>query len=594
MRLSYLFMCAVLVLPGMGSAFEFSVSGATTPEIESTVSDASLLAQLNAEGDDNTQDIVAAARADYQRVVGALYSLGYFGPTVSITLDGREASAVSPLSAPSSVETVSIKVNAGPIFHFGRANITPLAPKTQIPETFRSGELAQISAIRSASDAAISAWRDAGHAKAELGAQQITAQHPQEQLNVDLQLEQGPRLTFGRLIVKGNEAVRTERIHDIAGLPEGTVFSPAELRRAATRLRRTGTFRVAALAEAETYNPDLSLDIEAQITENPPRRFGFGADISTQEGLGLSAYWLHRNLFGGAERLRVDAEYSGIGGDTGGEDFLIGVRFDRPATFNEDTDFYALAEIESLDEENFSTDQANIEIGIRRYASEKREYNFGIGLRTADTSDAFGDRSYTLLTLPLSASFDDRDNQIDTKDGTFISASVTPFVGLRGSDDGARIFIDTRGFKSFGTDDRFTFAIRGQLGSLYGASLSDAPTDFLFYSGGSDTVRGQEYQELGVELSNGREVGGRSFLGLSSEVRVKTTESLSVVGFYDVGYIGSEEFPNGSDGTWHSGAGLGLRYNTGIGPIRLDLGVPVTGPGDQSGFEVYIGIGQAF
>jgi translocation and assembly module TamA len=83
-------------------------------------------------------------------------------------------------------------------------------------------------------------------------------------------------------------------------------------------------------------------------------------------------------------------------------------------------------------------------------------------------------------------------------------------------------------------------------------------------------------------------------MAFSGEVRVRTTDQIGLVGFYDIGYVGREEFPNGSSGRWHSGAGFGARYDVGIGPIRLDVAFPLTGPGSNSGFDIYIGIGQAF
>ena len=138
-----------------------------------------------------------------------------------------------------------------------------------------------------------------------------------------------------------------------------------------------------------------------------------------------------------------------------------------------------------------------------------------------------------------------------------------------------------------------TFALRGQLGSVYGPDLAEAPADYLFYSGGGGTVRGQSYQTLGVDLGGGNTVGGRSFVGLSAEARVAVRDNIGVVAFADAGYIGAEEFYDGS-GQWHSGAGLGLRYATGIGPIRFDVAVPTSGPETEDNFQVYIGIGQSF
>ena len=583
-----------LVIPTGTFAFDFTVQTPGNPALVEDVKSASLLQGLNNADSASSQEIVAAARADYQRIVSAMYAKGYFAPVVNILVNGQEASSVSTISPPRSIQSVKITSQPGKRFSFGKATVTPLANGTELPPEFASGETAQISAIRDTANAAINGWRDKGYAKAKIGQQQISARHLDSKIDAELTIDQGPRLTFGDLIVRGNKTVRTERIVDIAGLPEGQLFSPNELKRASNRLRRTGTFRVAALSEAENYNADQSLDINAQITENLPRRFGFGADISSLEGLGVSSFWLHRNLFGGAERLRIEGEITGIGGDSGGTDFSVGVSFDRPATFNEDTDFYAVGEIEILDEVSFQSTQASLEVGIRRYASEKREYTFGLGVRTADVSDAFGDRSYTLLTAPLSATFDYRDNKLNAKDGYYLNLALTPFVAVKGADNGARSYVDARAYKSLGSREQFTFALRGQLGALTGPELNNAPADYVFYSGGSGTVRGQNYQSLAVDLSNGQEVGGRSFLGLSGEVRVETSDKLSVVGFYDAGYIGREEFPDGDSGDWHSGAGLGIRYDTGIGPIRLDVAVPLTGPGEQDGFEVYIGIGQAF
>ncbi|MEM6408218.1 MAG: autotransporter assembly complex family protein [Pseudomonadota bacterium] len=575
------------------AAFDLEISSSSDDaNLNAALESASLLASLSAQDAPRAPEVLAAAQADYARLIGALYAQGYFAPIINIRVDGREAAEISPLATLSRVGRVDIRVVAGRKFTFGTAAIGPLPPSAEVLSAYRPGQPATTGAIQDAVDAAVSDWRDAGHAKATLGQQQITARHREGRLDSQLQMAPGPVLRFGELRISGNNDVRTERIRDIAGLPTGQVFSPAELDRVTTRLRRTGAFKVAAVSEAKTLAADGALPIDLQITEEQPRSFGFGAELSTSEGVALSGFWLHRNLLGGAERLRFDASIEGIGGQTGGVDYLLGTRFTRPATFNEDTDFYALAELERLDEEEFTVDRFNIEAGITRYASPKRTFEFGIGLQHARTQDAFGDRRYTILTLPASAKFDDRDNQLDATEGTFALLSLTPFAAIEGTKSGLRTYADLRGYETFG--ERVTLAARLQLGSVFGPELAEAPTDFLFYSGGGGTVRGQDYQSLGVTLPSGREVGGRSFLGLSGEVRVKTTESLSVVGFYDAGYIGEETFPDGSSGEWHTGAGLGVRYDTGIGPLRVDLGLPLSGPGDNSGFELYIGIGQAF
>ncbi|WP_370402184.1 autotransporter assembly complex protein TamA [Sulfitobacter sp. JB4-11] len=563
-------------------------------DLYATLLGGSLLAEQTADdADPSTQELVAAAQADYGRLLALLYDAGYFGPVITISLDGRDAAAIPPVQPPRSIDRAIITVETGPRFRFGRVGIGPTAPDTELPEGFATGQTARLGVLKDTVAVGIDGWRAAGYAKARLAGQDLTARHDDQLINADIRLAPGKRLRFGPLTVKGDSKVRTERILAIAGLPTGEVFSPDELRLAQARLRRTGAFNAVALIEAQQVGPGDTLPITAQVADAPQRRFGFGAELSSLEGLTLSTFWMHRNLLGGAERLRLEAEAGGIGGNSGGEDYRLSARFERPATFNEDTNFYALAKLEQLDEVNFFSRQFDIEAGIERIANENRTYRLGLGLRTAETEDAFGINRYTLLTLPLEAEFDYRDVALDTTDGYYLKVSATPFVAVDGADNGMRSFVDARAYRTFGTERPVTLALRGQLGSVIGPALNEAPADYLFYSGGGGTVRGQPYQALGVDLGGGNVAGGRSFVGLQAEARLAVNDTIGVVGFADLGYIGSEEIFDGS-GEWHSGAGLGLRYDTGIGPIRLDVAVPTSGPDTGENFQVYIGIGQAF
>ena len=135
---------------------------------------------------------------------------------------------------------------------------------------------------------------------------------------------------------------------------------------------------------------------------------------------------------------------------------------------------------------------------------------------------------------------------------------------------------------------------------MIGADLMDAPADFLFYSGGGGTVREQPYKSLGVNVLRDfgtglqpADSGAASFVGLQLETRVDVTGRIGVVGFYDIGYVDIVAFPTG-DGDWHAGTGIGVRYGTPIGPIRLDLATPANGDDAFGSLQVYIGIGQSF
>jgi translocation and assembly module TamA len=218
----------------------------------------------------------------------------------------------------------------------------------------------------------------------------------------------------------------------------------------------------------------------------------------------------------------------------------------------------------------------------------------GLGYTRSDVADAGGDTSYNYLELPLTVLWDTRDDKLSATSGYYLDAGVTPFLGFGSTGTGAKLTGDARAYRSLGENGRFVLAGRVQFGTIVGAGIEATPRDYLIYSGGGGTVRGQPYQSLGVMVLSGGTVesGGRSFLGLSGELRAGITDKIGVVAFYDAGYISAGELFDQS-GEWHAGAGLGLRYDTGIGPIRLDIAAPVSGStGD--GVQVYVGIGQAF
>lgn len=561
-------------------------------DLEPVLRQASLVATvLSTEDAPLAQDLIAAARADYQRIIAGLYSEGYYGGTVSIRIDGREAASIAPLDAPETVGAISIEVNAGQRFTFGQVSVAPLADGTVLPDGFAAGQTARSGEVKAAVAAAVAAWRAEGHAKAAPTSQQITARHSEAELNVAVGIDAGPQVSFGPLTVSGNEDVRTDAITRIVGYRQGTVFSPDEAEKLADRLRRTGAFSSVAVIEGDTLI-GTSMPIELQVSEKLPRRLGYGVEMSTVDGLTLSGYWMHRNMLGGAQRLRVDGIVSGIAGETGGIDYGTTVTYAYPRPFSIDTEAVATLALEHEDEPDYKLDQLTGSVIVTRLFSDNRAIEGGIGFVTAESEDANGIREYTLLTLPMAGTVDRRDSTLNPKNGHYASLDLTPFVGFGDAGTGGRLYFDGRYYRSVGTDDNVTFALRGQLGSVMGVSIAEAPTDYLFYSGGGDSVRGEGYKSLGY-TTGGQTTGGRSFAAISAETRIDVTPSIGMVGFVDAGFIGGGSVPF-DDGEWQSGAGLGLRYNTGIGPIRLDLATPTSGDGAGQSINLYVGIGQAF
>lgn len=403
---------------------------------------------------------------------------------------------------------MQIEVDTGPQFRFGKAEIGPLPPGSDMPDSYATGEPAQTSSIRAAARTALSDWRDASHAKADISGQTIVADHDNAILDVEVELMPGPELDFGALTVEGNQDVRTDAILRIAGYPQGEDFDPEELDTVTRRLRRTGAFSSVSVTEADEPNADGTLDIGLTVGEQLPRRFSFGIEYGTDDGLELSGEWIHRNLFGGAERLKIEAstgtEFSS------GFDGKLKFRLDLPAYLGTDNDLFFFGGIEWLDEPNYDTLNLSLGTGVRRVFSETLTGEIGFGPFFSTVDDAYGDdREFYHIRFPSSLEWDLRDDSVSATQGIYLRTGLTPFIGLNGTDSGLSAKVDGRAYVSLG--ERIVLAGRAQIGSVVGASASSTPPDLLYFSGGSDTVRGQPYQSLGLAVNGDLAGGGRSW-----------------------------------------------------------------------------------
>lgn len=564
--------------------------------LRDAVGNASMLRSLKDQNQTEAQDLLAAARADYGRILAALYARGHYSVVISIRIDGREAAEIPALAAPRAISTIRISVDPGPPFRFGRTEIGPQARGTELPEGFRPGAPAESGTVAAAVDAATLAWRNAGHAKTGVASEAVVADHRTRTLEADILLAPGPRLRFGRLEITGETRMREARIRKIAGLPEGETFSETELRRAEARLRRTGIFSSVALAEDAAMTPPDLIGITATVVEQKPRRYSLGVEIASLDGIALTGSWLHRNLLGGGERLGIAGSVTNIGSGDSGVDYALEVTLDRPATLTPDTTAGLVLAYAHEDEIDYSLDSLEFGLRFSHIFSDSLTGRLGLTYNALDGSDPGGDFSFRNIALPAGLTWDRRDVANNPTRGFYLDATAKPFAGFGTTGSGLRATLDGRVYRSLGQPGRLVFAARAQVGAIFGPDLLDTPRDELFFSGGGGTVRGQPYRSLGIAVTRGFGpeflIGGQYFLAGSLELRAKVSDRIGVVGFVDWGSVGLDSF-SGADANSHAGAGFGLRYDTGFGPLRLDVAAPVSGTTGQ-GVQLYVGLGQSF
>ncbi|MEM8787009.1 MAG: autotransporter assembly complex family protein [Pseudomonadota bacterium] len=578
----------------------FQVAG-DNGDLENGLKQASTIWTSRDEPASGSAGLIAAAQGDYRNLLAYLYAEGYYGGAISIRIAGREATDVTlTADLPEGVQ-VDIAVDPGPLFRFGQTQvINPPPPRPRedtgdepVPERFQPGREARADVIGLIGDDAILGWRLAGHPKAELAGREAIADHAENTLDVRIDIAPGPAARFGPVTVEDTRPVDPDFIKYIANLPEGDPFSPAEIDAAIARLNRLGVFRAARIIEAEEVAPDGSLPLTIRAVPQKPRRFGLGATASSTEGIGFEAFWLHRNLFGRAERLRFDGSIGGLGdgGIADDIDLGLGVSFVKPGVFDPDTDLETSAFLEQNVFDTFEEQKAGVSFGFSRIFTENLEGSAAVDLTFSEVTDDLGERQFLTLGLPVSLAYDVRDNPLDATRGYFIEGTARPFAEFEFDTLAIRTLVSGRTFFEV-IEDRTVLAFRAQFGTVFGGALDELNPDELFFTGGGGSVRGFEFRSNGIDV-DGDILGGRSAVELSAEVRQRFTRRFGGALFVDGGLVSEEIFPvDTADLT--VGVGVGLRFYTALGPLRVDVASAVDRDDDDPPFAVYIGIGQAF
>jgi translocation and assembly module TamA len=332
--------------------------------------------------------------------------------------------------------------------------------------------------------------------------------------------------------------------------------------------------------------------VSITLIEREQRSIGVAAAYSTDIGPSLEVFWEHRNLMGKNEQLRLSATGSLI--EQTGE-----IDFRKPAFLQPDQDLLANLNGGQEDTDAYERKFADAVIALERPVLENWRVSAGTSFayeivdEKADNGE--GERSFQLFGLPLTAERDDTNDPLDPTEGTRLQLSLTPTTGV--GDENLLFLTAIAGgsaYYAIDEDERFVLAGRARVGTILGEDTDALPASRRFYAGGGGSIRGYEYQLVGPLDNDEEPFGGTSLVEFGAEVRVRVTEEIGVVPFIDGGTVYDDPIPNG-DETLRWAAGLGLRYFTGFGPIRLDVAFPLNPrDGVDEAFQFYVSFGQAF
>lgn len=540
--------------------------------------------------------LMAKARSDREQLVAALYADARYEGVVTVTIDGKPLDELPPdaeFKGPQPIPVV-ITISAGPKFTLGNIRLEGDAAGLMSADYgLISGGDAGSGAVLKAEALIVRTLKEQGRPLARVTDRQIVADHATSTLDVTLTVAAGPVAGYGATTVEGTEKVDRDFTEYMTGLKRGKQYSPQEISDARDRLLALEVFNSVTFKEADKLDADGNIPIGVQVSERKPRYFGLGGTFSNTEGLGLEGYWGHRNLFGRAEKLRIDGAISGIGSNNLSElNYNAGIMFEKPGVIGPASKFFA--SVKTVLEHPDAYDHFSVKgsTGLSYELDKKQTVSAEVALDYSRIHDAFGKHKYLIASIPLQYVYDNRDNRLNPTTGFRLLAYAEPSYDILSGAAFLKLKGEGSAYQSLDTASKFVLAERVAVGSIVGTGLQNVPADRRFYSGGGGSVRGYAYQGIGPKDFTGQPIGGLSFFETSVEMRIAVTDTIGIVPFVDAGTVSTKSVPNFSD--VKVGAGVGLRYVTPFGPLRIDAAVPLNrDPGDPH-FGIYAGIGQAF
>lgn len=541
--------------------------------------------------------LVIKARDDRDRILAALYENARYGGVVNVTVNGQDLDSLPPnpeFNRRGAIP-VTISVTPGPVFTFGEVAFSGDAEgRNPADYGLTPGARADSTIILKAGEQIVVDLKAEGRPLARLTERNATADHKTQTVDVVIAAEGGPVAPVGAVGVTGTQSVDADFVQRYSRINAGQPYSPEALAKASERLRALGVFSSVTIREADKLAADGSLPMTIEVSEGKHRYFGVGAQYSNTDGLGLQGYWGHRNLFGRAESLRIEGSVSRIGESKLGElDYSTAILFSKPGAFGPASTFNASLKASIVDPDAYKAFTTTAAAGVSVELSDRDTVSAGGELMWSDVEDVFGKNRYLTAAIPLEYVRDTRDDKLNPTEGYRLLVNAKPsYEAYRGTFFSSFEAAIT-GYQALGAEDRFVLAGKLSGGTIIGGDqLSDIPATRRFFLGGGGTVRGYGYQEISPRNGSNKLLGGRSYMAASGELRIGVTETIGIVPFVDAGTVSTDEAPDFKD--IRTGAGVGIRYATPFGPLRLDVAVPLKKYPGGTSFGVYAGIGQSF
>ena len=548
----------------------------------------SVLAQ-NEGRDTNPAQLDRRARQDAELLVTLLRGEGYYDAAVTTAIESGQGRP-----------TVVLRAEPGGLYRFAGVTVAGVEAAGDKADTLREAfpirpeDPVNADAVAAAEASLRARVGEEGFPFATVGDPEIVVDRAARTATLAVNVAPGSERRIGGFVAApGNRLFDARHVAEISRMKPGETFTQSDLDDLKRALIQTGLVSTAEVTPVPGRTAD-TVDIRFRLEPAPPRTIAGEVGYGTGEGARVELSWTHRNLFppeGGLTARGVLGTREQLGSlvyrrnNFRGRDRVLTAQF---AAAHLERDAY---EADTLSLSGSLEQQTNI------FFQKTWTWSLSAELVASDERDVIAStgqprrRTFLIGALPTSLGYDGSDDLLNPTRGFRLAGRLSPELSLQGAAFGyTRIQLDASGYQP--VTPRVVAAGRVRLGTILGAPRDQVAPSRRFYAGGGASVRGYAFQSIGPRDPNNDPIGGRSLAEFALEARVRLFGSFGIVPFLDGGNIYTGGVPDFSG--FRFGTGIGVRYYSNFGPIRVDVGTPINPQPGDSRLAVYVSLGQAF
>ncbi len=583
----YFFLSLTLFSFGAGVSYSVDFKGVSDSALLKELKGVASLTTLKKKPPASLNALRYRADSDIPELLKVMHAYGYYDASVRIDLETTQKKA-----------EVIVEIDPGPVYTIEDYTIRLYNGNFENPIKCRKITLERIGitlekpalarSIMQAELKVLLILSEYGYPLAVIDKREILVDSESKTMHLNLEIDTGPLARFGETTVSSEGEVSPEFISQKITWEEGEIYDSEHVDVTQKKLMESGLFTSVLVTHDNALDEEGFLTMNIEVAESKHRSLNFGASYQTFYGPGFTFGWEHRNVGGMGRKLSLQGDITRRS-HTGVATYLI------PGFYRPNQDYVIQAEADHESITPYSERSYSLVNRVERRVGKHFRVTGGVMLEQLFVTESAANSTSFLFELPFYLRWSSANDLLNPTTGMTFEYLTTPTINFQHSNTYYLMQECSQSvYYSLVHKGIIVLAQKLTLGSILSNELSAIPLPKRFLGGSEEELRGYRYRTVSPLNNNNQPLGGRSAIYYTAEIRFRVFESMGLVPFFDLGNVQFNRFPTVS-GKWFKSAGLGFRYFSFFGPIRVDLAFPLDRRKDlDPAYRFLVSIGQTF